>query len=262
MKPALEPVSSNASILNGQVAWITGAGRGLGRAVASGFAKVGAHVVITSRTETDLRELKDEINTAGGDALVLPGRVEEAEAMRDVVDQIVLELGKLDVLVNCAGISPSFRGAEHLPDEEWHKILETNLSGTFFCCREAGRAMLAANRGSIINVSSVHATHAFGRLSAYIASKGGIEALTRALALEWGGRGVRVNALAPGYFPTPLSAPILSDDKWRNAILERVPIHRIGDCAELVAVATFLASADSAYVTGAVIPVDGGWSAS
>lgn len=170
------------------------------------------------------------------------------------------EWGRLDVLVNSAGISPAFKGAELIEDEEWRQIVDVNLSGAFFCCRETGRLMLQQGSGSIVNISSVHGSVGGARLAAYAATKGGVEALTRTLAVEWAGRGVRVNAVAPGYFETEMTAG-LRRGRWRQWLLERIPAGRFGLPEQLVPAVLFLATDASSYGTGATLFVDGGWTA-
>lgn len=239
--------------LTGRTAWVTGAGKGLGRAMAVALASAGARLAITSRTAADLTALADDLD---GDTLILPGSVDDPEFTEDCVDRI----GRLDVLVNCAGISPTFKRSETVSDEDWARVLRVNLDGTFYCCRAAGRRMLEQGAGSIINVSSVHATTGFDRIAAYAASKGGVEALTRVLAVEWADRGVRVNSLAPGYFATDLSHGLMNS-KWGEVIRRAVPQARVGEATELAGAAVFLASDASSYVTGSTLYVDGGWTA-
>jgi len=248
--------------LTGKVAWVTGAGRGLGRAIALGLARAGADVAVTSRSADELGALVDEISSSNGSALGLPGSVTDSVAMRKVVDEVQRFFGRLNILVNSAGISPSFTRAEELSDEVWQSIIEVNLTGTFVCCREAGRVMLESGGGSVVNISSVHASSGFGRLAAYAASKGGVEALTRALAVEWAQRGIRVNTVAPGYFLTALSEPVLASQRLHAAVVDRTPLARIASSQELVGAVTFLASDEASFVTGSTLYVDGGWTAS
>jgi NAD(P)-dependent dehydrogenase (short-subunit alcohol dehydrogenase family) len=242
--------------LTGRVAWVTGAGKGLGRRMALALAEAGASVAVTSRTVDDLRTLAAEAHGA----LALPAAVDDLDAVRGCVDRIVDEYGKLDVLVNCAGISPVFKRSESVTGEEWRQVLDVNLGGTFHCCREAGRQMLDQGQGSIVNVSSVHAVSGFERLAPYAASKGAVEALSRVLAVEWADRGVRVNVLAPGYFRTDLSDGLMSS-RWGETVLRSIPQGRIGDAGELGGAVVYLASDASSYVTGSTLYVDGGWTA-
>ncbi|KQX78544.1 SDR family oxidoreductase [Streptomyces sp. Root1310] len=246
--------------LDGRTAWVTGAGKGLGRAIAVALSQAGADVAVTARTAADLESLAAELAGHGGKVLVLPGSVADPDTVRAAVGRITGATGRLDVLVNCAGVSPHFTRSEFVTDEDWRRVLDINLRGTFSCCREAGRVMLGQGSGSIVNVSSVHARTGFERIAAYAASKGGVEALTRALAVEWADRGVRVNTLAPGYFRTDLSSGLL-DSRWGERIVRGTPLGRVGDAGELGGAAVFLASAASRFVTGTTVTVDGGWTA-
>ncbi|MFF8450118.1 SDR family NAD(P)-dependent oxidoreductase [Streptomyces leeuwenhoekii] len=247
--------------LTGRVVWVTGAGKGLGRAMAVALSRAGARVAVSSRTADDLKGLADELAAEGGQIDVHPLSVADPDAVRVTTEAVVERAGRLDGLVNCAGISPDFTRSERLDDATWSRILDVNLSGTFYCCREAGRIMLERGGGSIVNVSSVHATAGFGRLAAYSASKGAVEALTRTLAVEWAERGVRVNTLAPGYFDTELSKPLMSNDSWADRVKSAIPMARTGDPDELSGAVVFLMSDASRYTTGSTLTVDGGWTA-
>ncbi|MEV7892084.1 SDR family NAD(P)-dependent oxidoreductase [Streptomyces sp. NPDC002817] len=246
--------------LDGRTAWVTGAGKGLGRAVAVALSQAGADVAVTARTAADLESLEAELAGHGGKVLVLPSSVADADGVRTTVERITAATGRLDAVVNCAGISPHFTRSEYVTDEDFRRVLDINLQGTFHCCREAGKVMLAQGSGSIVNVSSVHASAGFERIAAYAASKGGVEALTKALAVEWADRGVRVNALAPGYFRTDLSSGLL-DSRWGERIVKGTPLGRVGSVEELGGAAVFLASDASRFVTGTTVTVDGGWTA-
>ncbi|MEU6140618.1 glucose 1-dehydrogenase [Streptomyces sp. NPDC047081] len=246
--------------LDGRTAWVTGAGKGLGRAIAVALFQAGADVAVTARTAADLESLEAELAGHGGKVLVLPASVADSDAVRTTVERITGATGRLDAVVNCAGISPHFTRSEFVTDEDFGRVLDINLQGTFYCCREAGKVMLEQGSGSIVNVSSVHARTGFERIAAYAASKGGVEALTKALAVEWADRGVRVNSLAPGYFRTDLSSGLL-DSRWGERIVRSTPLGRVGDAGELGGAAVFLASDASRYVTGTTVTVDGGWTA-
>lgn len=245
--------------LTGKVVWVTGAGKGLGAAIARALHGRGAVVALTSRTVSDLDLVASELDQdVAGRTSVVPGSVDAPGFSAAAVEQIVAEHGQLDVLINCAGISPSFTRSERVTDEDWQKVIRVNLDGAFFCARAAGAHMLSRGTGSIVNITSVHATTGFERIAAYAASKGALEALTRTLAVEWADRGVRVNSLAPGYFRTDLSSGLL-DSRWGQQIIDATPLSRFGVPSELGGAAVFLASDASSYVTGTTINVDGGW---
>lgn len=244
--------------LSGKVVWVTGAGKGLGKAIAISLVQAGAVVAGTSRTEHDLITLKADLPR--GMFEVHPASVTNSDSMAAIVDEIVAMHGQLDGLVNCAGISPVYTRSEFLGDDVWEKVLSVNLSGTFNCCRAAGRIMLHQNFGSIVNVTSVHASVGAARIAAYSASKGGVHALTKSLAVEWAEFGVRLNALAPGYFNTDLSSQLLASHHGER-IRQATPMHRIGVAEEIGASAVYLLSDASSYVTGSVLSIDGGWQA-
>ncbi|MET7682486.1 SDR family oxidoreductase [Streptomyces sp. NPDC005423] len=246
--------------LAGRTVWVTGAGKGLGRAMATALSRAGASLAVTARTTDDLERLAAELAGHGGEVLVVPASVADSDAVRAAVGRITEWTGRLDAVVNCAGVSPHFTRSERVTDEDWRQVLDINLQGTFYCCREAGKVMLAQGAGSIINVSSVHASTGFERIAAYAASKGGVEALGKSLAVEWADRGVRVNTLAPGYFRTDLSSGLL-DSKWGERIVRGTPLGRVGEADELGGAAVFLASDASRFVTGTTLTVDGGWTA-
>lgn len=249
-----------AASLTGSVAWVTGAGDGLGRDIATALHTAGATVVLTSRSGGPIGELAATLSAAGAPALALPGSVADSAFVRSAADRIVAEFGRLDVLVNMAGINPAVRASTDLDDTTWDEIIGINLTGTFYCCREAGRHMLARRSGCIVNVSSVHGSTGVARMAAYGASKGGVENLTRSLAIEWARSGVRVNCLAPGYFRTAMTAAYL-DSRHGAAVRAATPLGRPGETAEITALAVLLASPQNSYMTGAIIPVDGGWTA-
>jgi NAD(P)-dependent dehydrogenase (short-subunit alcohol dehydrogenase family) len=251
-----------AGPLAGKVVWVTGAGKGLGRAITGGLFADGATVVATARTLETLESLVAD--HPAGAVVAAPGSVaDEADIARIVqaFPKFDDERRQLDGLVNCAGISPAFVRSENLDAETFRTILATNTVGTFLCARAAARIMLDQSRGgSIVNVGSVHARVGYPRIAAYAASKGAIEALTATLAVEWSQRGVRVNTVAPGYFPTELSRGLL-ESHWGEDILARIPMARTGRPGELTGAVSFLLSDASSYVTGATLTVDGGWRA-
>ena len=244
--------------LDGRVAAITGGASGIGRAATKAFAAAGASVVVL------------DIDGAGADAAAAALAAADASAHHvDVADAdgvaaafaaIEQRYGRIDVLVNSAGVAARVP-AEEMAAETWDRVVAVNLTGAFLCSREAGRRMLAAGSGSIINIASImgFVGNALYTNVAYHATKGGLVNLTRALAVEWAARGVRVNGIAPGFVHTPLTTKLLGDAAMAAAIEELTPIGRIAEVEDMVGAIVFLASDASAMVTGHTIAVDGGW---
>jgi NAD(P)-dependent dehydrogenase (short-subunit alcohol dehydrogenase family) len=249
-------VSAPDFSLDGQVALVTGAGRGLGRAIALGLAGAGADLVLAARSADQLDAVAAEARALGREARAVPTDVADAAS----VEALFAGVDRLDVLVNNAGISPYYRRAEQLAEAEWRRVLDVNLTGTFMCCRAAA-ARLAESKGRVVNVVSVGARVGLPRLAAYCAAKAGVEALTRVLALEWAERGVRVNALGPGYLVTDMTEGLRSRPQMNDMLISNTPLGRLGAPDEVVGAALFLASEASSYVTGQTIYVDGGWTA-
>jgi NAD(P)-dependent dehydrogenase (short-subunit alcohol dehydrogenase family) len=242
--------------LTGKVCIVTGAGRGIGRGIAEALARHGATVVLTGRTEATLSEVAAAIGAAASIQRADVAREEDVIALRDAV---LARHGRIDVLVNNAGINPVWRGIEKTSLAEWQSIIDTNLTGTFLCCKYLGAAM--ASRGSVINVSSIAGHVGLTRSVPYCASKGGVELLTKALALDWAKLGVRVNCLAPGYVDTDLTHALLSHEMHGKPFLDHVPMGRFGTPREMAGAAVFLAADASSYMTGQSLVVDGGWTA-
>jgi NAD(P)-dependent dehydrogenase (short-subunit alcohol dehydrogenase family) len=231
--------------------WVTGASRGLGLAIARGFADAGCRVAVTARSVADLADFG---------FMVLPGSVADFEDMSRSGAAIKEAWGGLDVLINCAGVSQSMTRSEDVGMQEWNEVLSVNLSGTFRCCQVAS-TLMTGSPAAIVNVSSIHGVAGMPRMASYSASKGGVDALTRTLALEWAPRGIRVNAVCPGYFSTEMTAGLRANDVWSKHLTDRVPLGRFGEPGELVPAVMFLASPAAAYITGTCLTVDGGWTA-
>ncbi|MGZ5441903.1 MAG: glucose 1-dehydrogenase [Thermoanaerobaculia bacterium] len=246
--------------LTGRVAVITGASRGLGSEIAEGLAEAGASLMLCARREQWLGPALEAFRGAGYRAEGQLCDVSSPEQVQSVIDAAMKHYGRIDILVNNAGVSWGER-PETMPLAQWHKVLETNLTGAFLFAQSAGREMLKAGRGSIINIASVagmrSATHG-PHYAGYVASKAGLMGLTRELAATWGPNGIRVNAIAPGFFHSRLADAVIAH--LEPEIQKRNPIPRVGNAGELKGVAVFLASDASGYITGQTIVVDGGGS--
>jgi NAD(P)-dependent dehydrogenase (short-subunit alcohol dehydrogenase family) len=244
--------------LTGKVCVVTGGGRGIGRAIAEGLARHGAALVLSGRTEATLADAAAAIGERASVCATDVSREADVLALRDAV---LARHSRLDVLVNNAGINPIFRGIERTSLEDWQSIIDINLTGTFLCCKHLGQVMVQQRKGSIINISSVAGHVGLLRSVPYCASKGGVEMLTRALALDWAKSGVRVNTLAPGWVDTDLTHGLLEHDVHGKQLLDHTPMGRFATAGDMVGAAVFLASDASAYVTGQSLLVDGGWTA-
>ena len=246
--------------LTGKTAIVTGGSRGLGKEMAEGLAEAGANVMLCARREEWLNETLDEFRGRGFTAEGKTCDVTNAEDVQAVVDETINKFGRVDILVNNAGIS---WGAmpEDMPLEKWQKVLDVNLTGCFLMAQAVGREMLKNNSGSIINIASIAGLTSSANgpfYSGYVASKAGLIGLTRELAASWGRKGIRVNAIAPGFFHSRLADAVI--DLYERSIQENNVIPRIGDEGELKGTAVFLASDASSYITGQTIVVDGGMS--
>ena len=245
--------------LSGKVALVTGGSRGLGKEMAEGLAEAGAGLMILARREQWLTPTVEEFRSRGFKCDSALCDVSDPESVQAAVDQTIETFGQIDILVNNAGVtwgSP----AEDMPLDKWKMVLDINLTGAFLFSQKAGREMLKRKRGNIINVASIaglmgtmeHGQHILG----YVAAKGGLIAMTRELAAKWARRGIRVNAIAPGFFPSRMTEKVL--EASQPQIEAAVPMGRVGGEGELKGVAVFLASAASGYITGQAIVVDGG----
>ncbi len=248
--------------LSGRLAVVTGGGRGIGRAIARTLARYGAELVVAGRNRSALEETVAAIREAGGEAWSQPVDVTDESSVIALREAVLERRGRIDILVNNAGIDPHYAPMERTSFEEWQAILDVNLSGVFRCCRHLGTAMLEQQHGSIVNVSSIAGHVAFRRQVPYCASKGGVEMLTRALALDWADRGVRVNAVAYAFIRTDLTKGITGHPHLSKRLLARTPMGRFGSVEETAGAVLFLAAdRASSYVTGTTVFVDGGWTA-
>jgi gluconate 5-dehydrogenase len=249
--------------LDGRAAVVTGAGRGLGRAMALGLSQAGADVMLVDVNAEDLTAVEAEIQAAGRQAAAAVVDVGDEQQVQACMAETVRRFGGLHVLVNNAGIT-SRSPFEDLPRHDWEQILRVNLSGTYLCCKHAARPMMAQGGGSIINVASMSGLigNRGGDNSHYCATKGGVIALTRSLAVEWAEHRIRVNALAPGYCVTPMTDRLKERDAAFYAeLIGRVPLGRFGTGQDMAGAVVYLASEAAAYVSGSVLVVDGGYTA-
>jgi NAD(P)-dependent dehydrogenase (short-subunit alcohol dehydrogenase family) len=245
--------------LKNRVAVITGASKGIGKGIAIRYAQEGAAVVVVSRSMDALSAIADEIRKSGGQALALPVDVRRSDSVQEVVDKAVQKYGKLDIMVNNAGVSMA-HPSEELSGEDWIRALETDLFGVFYGCQSAGRQMMKQGGGCIINITSIYGIVAAPMRAAYCASKAGANMLTKVLASEWASKNIRVNAIAPGYIRTELVQGVIDKGILPvGAIEKRTPQGRIGEVQDVLGAAVYLASDEASFVTGSIVTVDGGW---
>ncbi len=242
--------------LTGKICIVTGGGRGIGRGMAEGLARNGATVVLSGRTKTTLDEAAAAI---GGDTWSHPADVSKEDDVIALRDAVLARHGKIDVLVNNAGVDPIFKMIDRTSLEEWKHIVDINLTGLFLCCKYLGGAMKEG--GSVINVSSVAGHVGLMRSVPYCASKGGAELMTKALAIDWASRGVRVNTLAPGWVDTDLTHELLTHDVHGQRMLAGTPLGRFATPKDMAGGVVFLASDASSFMTGQSLVIDGGWTA-
>ena len=246
--------------LAGQVAVVTGASRGIGHDLVLALASAGARVVAAVRSAPDVDDLLDEVRTAGGSALALEVDLSDVDSIRRSILRLVAETGRIDILVNNAGL-----GANHdaldVTESDWDSMMDVNLKGLFFFTQAVARPMIDRGYGRIISLSSQAGLVGIRRHAVYSASKGGVNLLTRVLALEWAPYGVTVNAIAPTFIRTPGTAERLDDPEFAADVLSRIPVGRFGTTADVAAAILYLASPAAGLVTGTVLPLDGGWTA-
>jgi len=247
--------------LGGRVAIVTGGSVGLGRQMAEGLAQMGANLVLCARKKERCVQASEELQRLGVQVLALGCDVKESASIQAVVDATVKQFGRIDILINNAG-TPWGAPVESMTLEQWNKVIETNLTGTFLFSQAVGKVMITQRRGKIINVASVAGLRGsppnFSAIG-YSASKGGVITFTKDLACKWGMHNIHVNAIAPGWFPTDMSGKVI--ERNRESMLASVPLGRLGGPHDLKGAAIFLASDASDFVTGHILVVDGGQSA-
>jgi NAD(P)-dependent dehydrogenase (short-subunit alcohol dehydrogenase family) len=252
---------SGEALLEGSCALIIGASRGIGAAIGRRLSHAGAQVALVGRAETELRALASQLSEeTGRQAHSLCFDIADPEAATAAVVTARERLGSLDVLVNSAGVTARADATE-LTAEDWDQVMAVNLRATFLTAREAARTMITEQHGSILNIASLSSHFGIRRAAAYGASKGGVAQLTRALALEWGPHGVRVNAIAPGYIETDLTRGLVEDSARYEAVRARIPLGRWGTPDDVAQAAVLLCSPLASYITGQIVFVDGGYTA-
>ncbi|MGE5618194.1 MAG: glucose 1-dehydrogenase [Sphingomonadaceae bacterium] len=244
--------------LTGRVALVTGSSRGIGAAMAVALAEAGADLALVARTEDALQGVAGRIRELGRRALVVPTDVSRVPALTQMVDRVVAEYGRVDILVNAAGVQCR-KPILEVTEEEWDFVNDVNLKAVYFCSQIVARHMLKQGKGKIINIASLTSTIGIANVSIYTATKGGVLALTRVMSREWAKQGIRVNAIAPGYFHTELTKRLYDDPALRQWVVDRTPVGRWGELEDLMGTAVFLASDASDFITGELINVDGGW---
>lgn len=248
--------------LTGKIAIVTGSGSGIGKTLVIGLAEAGADVVITELPgrEREANETVKQIDKLGRRSLTVSLDITKIETIHDMVSDVMEHFGRIDILINNAGViirKPSLEVTE----EDWDKVVDVNLKGTFFTSQAVAKRMVDNNGGKIINIASINGIVGFHERAAYSASKAGVVNLTRVLAIDWAKYGINVNAIGPNYLMTPLTEKIFENEEFRNDVLYRTPLKRIGTPEDVVGAVVYLASDASNFVTGHTLLVDGGWTA-
>ena len=261
--------------LAGKTAIVTGGGRGIGEGIALVFAEAGADIVLAARTKEQLDQAADKVRKMGRKCLAIPTDITDGAQVQQLVEKTIAEFGKVDIMVNNAGgtvikpvaplppfesnmtrLVPDFFAGTN--DEEWQRLIDTNLTSVFLCCRAVGPQMIKQGKGKIINISSIGSIRGSAYRASYSATKAGVTMFTKSLALEWARYGINVNAIAPGTFKTSLTAWFTEDEKGIEKMKRRIPLKRMGDLKEIGYLSVYLASDASNYLTGQIVYIDGG----
>jgi len=246
--------------LSGQVAVVTGAGNGIGKACALALADSGAQVALIDISAAAMEQTRAEIKNRGGSSTAYLCDVSKVAAINDAYQAIVDHYGRIDIAVNSAGINIQQRG-EEVTEEAWDKVMGINAKGVFFCCQAAGRIMIKQNKGKIINIGSAMSVVGYVKRSAYCASKGAVAQFSKVLAGEWAPYNVTVNTVAPTFINTPFTEPMFKDAEFKADVEQRILLNRIGEVSDVTGTVLYLASDASDFVTGSIVMVDGGWTA-
>ncbi len=243
--------------LDGKVAIVTGAGRGLGKQIALSLASAGANVGLVARTRSQLEETAREIETLGQRVAVVPTDIARSEEVNRAVEQVTSVLGPVDILINNAGIAADKPFLE-VTDDDWHRVMGVNLDGAFYFCRAVGRQMVERRRGKIVNIGSILGLVGYQNFASYSTSKGALLQFTRTLALEWARYHINVNAIAFGWFETEMNINAMAQEKVREGLMRRIPFRRFGRPSEVGPLVVFLSSPASDFMTGSITVMDGG----
>ena len=251
---------SNLFSLEGQVALVTGASRGIGKGIAVGLAGAGANLALVARSRSKLIEAQQEIQAIGVQAKIFPCDLSQTGGISELVAAVSASYGRIDILVNNAGTTHR-DDAVDFPEERWDDVVKVNLKSVWLLSQQVGRGMIQRGSGKIINIASLLSFSGGIRASAYAASKGGVAQLTKALANEWASKGVNVNAIAPGYIKTDMASALLNDPVRAAELMNRIPAGQFGKPDDIAGAALFLASEAASYIHGHILTVDGGWMA-
>jgi 2-deoxy-D-gluconate 3-dehydrogenase len=256
----MEKIPFSEFDLSGKVAIVTGAGRGMGYHIALALSKYGVDLVICSRTVSELEKAKVEIEKLGRKVLIQRVDVTKISEIHSMVEESMKAFGHIDILVNNAGVNIT-QWAVDVTEEAWDRVVDTNLKALFFCAQAVGKVMIQQKKGKIINISSQTGTVAIPQRAAYCSSKGGVNQLTKLLAIEWAQYNINVNAIAPTFIETPFSKPMFEKEGFREYVLGNIPLGRVGRPEDVIGGVIYLASEASNMVTGHVLLIDGGWTA-
>jgi len=244
--------------LNGKIALVTGSAKGLGKEIAIGLGQYGASLALADMEYPE--RTAEEVEGAGSRCIAVKTDISNEVEVKNLREKITSEFGRVDILINNAGVTQlTYTPTEELPVKEWDQVMGINLRGTFLCCKYVGGSMIKTGGGNIVNIASTAGITGVPRAPAYCASKAGVILLTKSLALEWAQHKIRVNAVAPHYLETELTQGLRDSERVYEALTKQIPLKRFGKTSELLGAILWLASDASSYVTGAVIPVDGGY---
>ena len=244
--------------LDGKIALVTGSARGLGKEIALGLSQYGASLVLADVAYPE--KTAEQVAATGAQCIAVKTDISNEAEVKNLSEEATSEFGKVDILINNAGVTQlTYTPTEELPVEEWDQVMGINLRGTFLCCKYLGGSMIKTGGGNIVNIASTAGLVGVQRAPAYCASKAGVILLIKSLALEWAQHNIRVNAIAPHYLETELTKGLRDSHKVHETLLRRIPLKRFGKTRELIGAVLFLSSDTSSYVTGAVMPVDGGY---